>query len=207
MERASARSSTGRSQSPNHDPGPLYPLKESLRDVALSRFLFDYISGADNSGIVPNYLGFTPELYSSCDKESSLAATLEAVAFANYSCRYRNVPGVTNLAADRYGKALGRTSAALRDPKTMLKHETVLSCHLLGMYEVSCQSSSLPQKSVLMYVMQLLVPNKSSFQDWNKHNRGAMTLLKLRGVDQLKDPVGNLMFKQIYATEVSTQNR
>jgi hypothetical protein len=116
---------------------PLYALKESLEDIALSRFSFDYLSGSNDHGVVPDFLGFTPLLYSSSKKGSSLTTTLEAVALANYSCRYRSIPGVTTAAAERYGKALGRTSAALKDPKTMLKHETVLSCHLLAMYEVS----------------------------------------------------------------------
>jgi hypothetical protein len=126
-----------RQTTPDRLQRPLYALKESLEDIALSRFSFDYLSGSNDHGVIPEFLGFTPLLYSSSEKGSSLATTLEAVALANYSCRYRNVPGFTAAAAERYGKALGRTSAALKDPKTMLKHETVLSCHLLAMYEVS----------------------------------------------------------------------
>ena len=82
------------------------------------------------------YLEYLPEMYAASRPGSSISTVFEAVALANLSRRYHGPSDVSAMAAAKYGSALRLTSEALKDPKQMLSHEAVLSCHLLGMYEV-----------------------------------------------------------------------
>lgn len=125
-------------------PAPSKELHLSLEDLAVARFVHDYVVASGDRSVPFGYFDFLPRVYCTNKVGSSINTAIEAVALANFSRRCHLHSDVTTTAATRYGKALALTHAALRDPVTMLSHETVLSCHLLGLYEVRRAAAVIP---------------------------------------------------------------
>ena len=127
---------SSRSTSQSQTPSLTRSLHQSLELVALARFVHDFVLQTESNATRLGYLEFVPALYYSSASGSSLSSAVEAVALANLNRRCR-APTVAAAASARYGAALRLTGEALKEPALMLTHETLLSCHLLGMYEVS----------------------------------------------------------------------
>ena len=49
----------------------------------------------------------------------------------------------------------------------------------------------------------MLTPSATSYSDWNKHTRGVMALLQVRGERQLETSNGIAMLRQFWGQEVS----
>jgi hypothetical protein len=116
---------------------PLYQTAppQSLHELVLARFIHDFVLSERQISTV-GYHAFLPQLYRLSEPGSALAMVVEAVAFANFSRRC-HAPVAADTASARYCAALRLTNEDLRDPAKAMKHETLLSCHLLGLYEVS----------------------------------------------------------------------
>ena len=111
-------------------------LHQSLEEVALARFIHDFVLERESKLAPLGYLEYLPEIYCSNGPGSSVIPVIEAVALANFSKRCHCTSQVAATASAKYRVGLRLTSEALKDPVTMRKNETLLSCYLLGMYEV-----------------------------------------------------------------------
>ncbi|EME83069.1 uncharacterized protein MYCFIDRAFT_174550 [Pseudocercospora fijiensis CIRAD86] len=80
-----------------------------------------------------------------------------------------------------YAQALRLLHGALRDPKRCRSDESLMAVLMLGYFE------------------NLTCDGRESIQSWKAHIRGAMQLLQLRGKNQFKSVVGQLLFREIRA--------
>jgi hypothetical protein len=110
------------------------PLLE--KDLVIQRFMFDFVLEKEGSQSPPGYLQFVPDMYSKCRSGSALDASVQAVAYANWRRRIR-ATHIMSIANERYTDAIRLTSKALEDAMTMGTDDTLLCCHLLGLWEVS----------------------------------------------------------------------
>ena len=142
---SSGRSSQSSSASPSSvleltldSPRSLSPSREQ---VAIQRFNFDFVIEPNGCLGSTGHLEFVPALYSACEQGSSLELAVEAVAFANLS-RRGHAAHISKLATRKYVEAMRLTGVALNDFKTMTTDETLVSCHLLSLYEVRISTLS-----------------------------------------------------------------
>ncbi|KXS97390.1 hypothetical protein AC578_9615 [Pseudocercospora eumusae] len=80
-----------------------------------------------------------------------------------------------------YARALSLLNGALRDPKRCRSDESLMAVLMLGYFE------------------NLTCDGRESIQSWKAHIQGAMQLLQLRGKNQFKSVVGQLLFREIRA--------
>lgn len=80
-----------------------------------------------------------------------------------------------------YAQALSLLNGALRDPKRCRSDESLMAVLMLGYFE------------------NLTCDGRESIQSWKAHIQGAMQLLQLRGKNQFKSVVGQLLFREIRA--------
>ena len=118
------------------------PLALPPEDVAVQRFIFDFVLKPGSRLSLSGHLEHLPDLHQACKPGSSLQTAVEAVAFANLS-RRGHAPHYRELAARRYGETIRLTTAALSDKAAAFQDETVFACHLLSMYEVSLIMTSM----------------------------------------------------------------
>lgn len=86
-----------------------------------------------------------------------------------------------DYARTMYVEALGLLNTALRDPKRSKTDEALIAVAMLSYYEnLTCDS-------------------RESIQSWKAHISGATQLLKIRGRDQFKSPVGRMLFRETRA--------
>ncbi|PYH47083.1 Zn(II)2Cys6 transcription factor [Aspergillus saccharolyticus JOP 1030-1] len=138
-------------------------------------YVLTYHVGAHRS--VNGHLSFLPLLL---QQESSpgLMASINAMGLAALG-NIHGSPQLTQEARQQYTIALSETSSALQDTNSAQLDSTLASVLILGLYEIiTCQSRSLMVR-------------------WLNHIEGAMALVKLRGPEQLKRPVGLDLFMQL----------
>jgi hypothetical protein len=113
----------------------------SFQDLALPRFLFDFV----NSPGIPSRkttLALLPRMYTDSAPDSFLGATVNAVALANFAGRFKHAEA-RKTAVRYYITALQQFAIAAKDPETMQSEQALFSIFLLGLYEVSWNSSRL----------------------------------------------------------------
>ncbi|KAF2721700.1 hypothetical protein K431DRAFT_223660 [Polychaeton citri CBS 116435] len=77
-----------------------------------------------------------------------------------------------------YGQSLGMLNEALRDTVRCTTNETLIAVAMLSYFEnLTCDS-------------------RQSIQSWKAHMNGAMQLLKLRGKQQFRNPIGRALFRE-----------
>ena len=106
-----------------------------------------------------------------------LELAMKAVGMAaldNVQC----VPMGKEYARTMYVEALGLLNDALRDPKRCKNDESLIAVAMLGYYE------------------NLTCDGFQSIQSWKSHVRGATQLLKIRGKNQFKSPIGRILFRE-----------
>jgi hypothetical protein len=115
-------------------PGfPITP--ETIYDLALQRFIFDYVFQANFHLGRLGHLEFLPQILTAVNQLPFLSAAIESAVFANFAKRY-NSPVAMKAAIGEYGKAVSLTNDALRSPSMVEKDEILLACFLLGICEV-----------------------------------------------------------------------
>ncbi|CAI7628229.1 unnamed protein product [Penicillium discolor] len=148
------------------------PLSESIRDESV-RFFFRYY--------VLNDLYDIP-IHPSVSQMADLAAVspavsmaLAAVGLASLS-NIRKSAGLMAIASREYTEALSLTGTALSDPTS---DATLAAVLLLSMFEVlTCRA-------------------RHSLDSWLHHTRGAMTLVEMRGAEQIRRTVGMRLFTHL----------
>ena len=130
-----------------------------------------------------------PELYGlPCDDET-LFASVHAVGLASFANQY-NAPQILKKARKHYVSALQLTNAALCSPAAATKDSTLIAVMLLGLFETITAGDLAPKDS------------------WENHIKGAMLLVCMRGLEQLKTRIGVRLLKQtIDSVEVSCVQR
>ena len=141
-------------------PSLVIPTSNHAKDL----FYYNYVFGA----LKP--FEFLQSFYSPLPKDDHLKASMNAVALA-YLNYQRHVPNVQIEARQHYVAALRLMNKAIQDPEMAKKDSTILAILLLDLYEK--------------------VTNKESHYKgaWAAHLQGALTLVKMRGVEQFKDPM------------------
>ncbi|KAF2747154.1 hypothetical protein M011DRAFT_468044 [Sporormia fimetaria CBS 119925] len=123
------------------------------------------------------YLELLVPLYSRAMPSSALHLATKAVAFATVG----NYPGKQELlqqAFTSYGKALKKLNRDMNDPVSATSDESVVTALLFSLFET-------------------IMTTNNSIAGWGTHVDGAVELTKLRGIEQLNDPMSSAVFKAV----------
>ena len=107
----------------------------SYKEVMVQRFIYDFVVGSWGLFTPQGFLDFAPDMYSRCQPGSSLMLAFEAAACANL-CRRGHAPHMASTSLRMYGQAIESTRLALDSPRSLFEDETLLSCHMLAIFEV-----------------------------------------------------------------------
>ena len=138
---------------------------------AICAFFLDFVLLPRHPDSVRGHLEHLYPLYQSVSSESPLALATSAVALAisgNSPTRQQD----HHLARQVFGRALRKTSTAIRDPIESLKDSTLMAVLLLGLFERIAASSQI----TLNPINTPPGPSMTS-----THNAGAAALVKHRG--------------------------
>ncbi|TVY81468.1 hypothetical protein LSUE1_G002769 [Lachnellula suecica] len=161
------------------DNSPLsaeYALAPTLEDRAVGCFVFNYVM--NRNGPSRGHMQNLAEMSRVNVLGDSLTTAIKAVGLAAYAHAAR-APSLSQNASFQYMKAIQLTNAALRSPEDVTKDSTLMAIHILSIYETitGCK--------------------QRSFKDWTAHLNGAAAVVKLRGIDQIKDREGRHMLLQL----------
>ena len=150
-------------------------LPQPVEARATSFFLSKYVQGSS--------FEYLPGLYSPSGQEEHLSASVEAVGLASLANELCSVE-VHKESEARYIRAIQATNAALRCPVSATKDCTLVSVLLLGLFEAITRKTQL------------------TLYSWEKHVKGALALIKLRGHQQVDTHLGLQLLKQASARVV-----
>lgn len=139
-------------------------------------------SGASNTG-EPS-IGPIPASALHPDMDPMLRSVVMALGLIS-APSIRRDRSIQQLALQKHWHALTLTNKALSDPLTAVRDSTLMTVILLQLYEALTWSDA------------------SSLKNWTAHVDGAATLLKLRGAEQFKSPIGLAMFTYIKQRTIS----
>jgi len=145
-------------------------LAQSTGDVAIGFFLLRYIKGS--------HFEYLPLLYNTASAGKALSASVLAAALASLS-HETSCLETMRAARNQYSRALVATNSALQSPRESIQDETLASILLLSLFETIAHE------------------NQKSHDGWIAHIKGAVALLKLRGLQQLQTSLGRELFKQV----------
>ncbi|PYI14005.1 hypothetical protein BO99DRAFT_345999 [Aspergillus violaceofuscus CBS 115571] len=153
----------------------LQPMPTPIIDQGITYVLTYHVGSARRS--VSGHLSFLPSLLQQ-EPSPAVMASINAMGLAALGNIHGN-PHLTRAARQQYTIALSETNTALQDTITAKSDATLAAVLVLGLYEIiTCQSHSLMVR-------------------WADHIEGAMALIKLRGSEQLRSPVGLALFTQL----------
>ena len=148
---------------------------------ALSFFLSKYILGSN--------FGYLASFYSShSDREEQLSASIEAVGLASLSNELGSLE-LSERARKRYVHAIQATNKALQDAVKARKDSTLVAVLLLSLYEV------------------MTCTTRPAMCLWENHIKGAMALIRLRGVQQMQSQLGLRLLNQATASVSISSHR
>ncbi|KAK5172734.1 uncharacterized protein LTR77_002854 [Saxophila tyrrhenica] len=150
-------------------------MRPTLEESATCHFFFNYIVGVN----APTRMEMDnlTWMYKHSNTDGTLTTAVRAVSFASYA-HHRRSTELENASMLQYTKACGLTNEALQSSDRAVKDTTLLSILILGMYEV------------------MTGVNQRSIKAWIAHVNGSAALLKLRGTEQLANPIGRRLFVQ-----------
>ena len=144
-------------------------LSQPLEARATSFFLSKYVQGSS--------FEYLPGLYSPSGQEEHLSASIEAVGLASLANELCSTE-VHKESKARYIRAIQAINTALRCPVSATKDSTLVSVLLLGLFEAISRRTQL------------------TLYSWEKHVKGALELIKLRGHQQVDTHLGLTLLKQ-----------
>ena len=144
-------------------------LSQPLEARAISFFLSKYVQGSS--------FEYLPELYSPSGQEEHLSASVEAVGLASLANEIDSAE-VHKESRARYIRAIQATNVALRNSVSAIKDCTLISVLLLGLFEAITRRTRL------------------TLYSWEKHVKGALELIKIRGHQQVDTQLGLQLLKQ-----------
>ncbi|PSN64285.1 hypothetical protein BS50DRAFT_498411 [Corynespora cassiicola Philippines] len=158
-----------------HDVPPSLILPPEFEAVPF--FFRNFILLPQQAESMRGYLELLVPLYNKARPSSALHLATNAVAMATCG----NYPGRTDLlrnAVSTYGKALKKLNEDLKDPIISKSDETVLTILVFSLYET-------------------IMSTDDTITAWGNHVDGAVTLTKLRGEEQFKDPMSHAVFRAV----------
>jgi hypothetical protein len=156
-------------------------------------------------------LDFLPEVLQQVNPSSCLYQAANAVSRLTLADRYSG-KDVRLQTGREYGHALSLTNATIRDTSASIQDETLLAVWLLGLYEVSRHyapmlnlAHSRQHISVVLTHGRRTAESQTLEEEWQSHLshvRGAMRLLRLRGMSQFATARGEKIFRVFKAAIV-----
>ncbi|OCT51831.1 hypothetical protein CLCR_08340 [Cladophialophora carrionii] len=137
-------------------------------------------------------LDFLPDMLRTAEDGSCVKKAAMAVSRMTLADRYSG-KDVRLQTGREYGQALRLTNATIRDTKASIQDETVLAVWLLGLYEMI---------SVVLTHGRTNADSPTLEEEWQAHLlhvRGAMNLLRLRGMSQFTTARGEKIFRILKA--------
>ena len=107
----------------------------------------------------------------------TLALAFSAASLAALANR-PNAKSLLLKAEERYSRAIRYVNHALRDPVEQKTDETLAAVLLLGLFET-------------------IMSRKVSMTAWGSHIDGSVMIVKMRGKNQLKTPLGHALFTAV----------
>ena len=153
---------------------PRLNLAPTIEERAVAFFFNNYVMAPDGGpsvghmAILHKMTGSLPEC---------LFSGMKAVGLAGYSHSVY-APSLMKHAQYQYVQALRATNEALRSPILVTRDSTLISIHILSIYEA------------------ITGTNQKSLKAWADHIFGASALLKLRGREQISTMEGRQLFLQ-----------
>ncbi|KAH7118989.1 hypothetical protein B0J11DRAFT_552246 [Dendryphion nanum] len=144
---------------------------------AVPFFFKNFVPLPQQADSMRGYLELLVPVYNKTRPSSALHLAINAVALATYG----NYPGRARLlqeAATTYGTALRKLNDDLKDPVASRSNDSILTTLLFSLYET-------------------IMSTDATIIAWGNHVDGAVTLTKLRGTDQFKDPISRDIFRAV----------
>ncbi|PVH88699.1 hypothetical protein DL98DRAFT_402566 [Cadophora sp. DSE1049] len=164
-------------------PLSVFSLAPTIEERATGFFVANFVLGM--SGPSKGYLDYLTEVTRTQVLDDGLLSSMRAVGLAGYAHSV-HAPSLLKNARYQYYRALQSTNAALRDPVDVKKDTTLLSIMILGIFEAITGSK------------------QSSLRDWAQHINGAAAVIKLRGPEQIRTPVGRRMMLTVTSSLLIT---
>ncbi|KAF6838658.1 C6 zinc finger transcription factor [Colletotrichum musicola] len=143
-------------------------VSQPLEDLARTYFMVDYIATSP--------FEYLPRLCPhGLNGNDALSAAILAASFASLSLKLFDNQ-MMKQARCYYARALCRTNQALGSAELAVQDGTLAAVLLLGLFEA------------------IVFTGKQSLDSWNAHTIGAVELLRLRGPQQLRTPLGRQLF-------------
>lgn len=175
-------------QAPEHS-SPESPPKYDVRHQSVCYFvnLFCFQAGRLYSFPI---LDFLPDVLKTAEPSSAVHLAAAAVSRMTLADQYSG-QDVRLQTGMEYGEALAVTMKAIRDPVQNTLDDTVVAVWLLGLYEAI--------NAVLTHGRSRELSPEEEYRTHISHMRGAMNLLKLRGLSQIATPRGEKIFRVLKA--------
>ena len=152
---------------------------------AICAFFLDFVLLPRHPDSFRGHLEHLLPLYQGALPNSPIALATSSVALS-VSGNPHPRSSDRQLARNIFGRALRKTSNAIRDPVESLKDETLMAVLLLGLYErINASPSSTSQRPSSDHTEPAPPPASMT----STHNEGAAALVKHRGVANVKSPV------------------
>lgn len=158
---------------------PLPPFEHRAKDLFISQYVME------KSAPFHYMSSFWPPN----SDNTHLTVTIRAVSLASFSNRHlSSSASILDRARRHYSTALELTNQALRYQETATRNVTLHTVLLLALFE------------------RLMGNDQSSVEAESRHLDGAITLVRLRGRDQLNDPVAKRILSQLYPMVIRNYN-
>jgi hypothetical protein len=174
----------------------------SWGDQATSFVFANYVSEDNESASSRGLLDYLPALYRRAPPEGILADAVIALGLVGIANANRDST-LLSKAILKYGATAQVISARLENVELAKRDDTLISVLLLGLFEVSLMSVVPDWGRGADLVKNNASDQPRSMASWLQHMRGAMSLLKLRGDQQLETHIGRRLFVQMRTNVVS----
>lgn len=171
---------------------PNVPLPRSLdsagqrRNYAVGFFFKNLVQMPRSKDSLRGYVEVLGPMYINAKCDSLLHQATQALALASLS-NGRKSPLLRVEARKIYGNALREVGLAIKDPQAARSDEVLMSIMLFSLYEA-------------------ITSTDESRTVWTRHINGAVTLVKLRGEEQLKNPTSLHLFRAVRASMVCSHS-
>jgi hypothetical protein len=148
------------------------------KDISATSFFFQsHITWPKHDDSVRGFLEALPPMYKQSSPNSLLHKAVYAVSLGALSNARKSTP-LRVEARREYGTALQELGVAIKSPSSATSDETLMSILLFALYEQITWSYS-------------------SRTAWTRHINGAVTLVKLRGQNQMENITSRRLFRAV----------
>ncbi len=146
-------------------------------DQIATHFFFSNFVAVMHNGDSRGFLDYVIPLVNTRSSNRTVSLAFSAASLAALANR-PNAKQLLPRAEEQYMRAIRHVNAALRDPVEQTTDQTLASVLLLGLFES-------------------IMSRKVSMTAWGSHIDGAVQIIKMRGKNQLRTPLGNALFNAV----------